>query len=122
MGSPLFDLPLHLARSRAHGPGVPRDPVAVNACGWILAQPDWPGVGRVPTKRSDRQAVQILLLPVCKTRGCGRIVTQFAQRTWPSGLAPGSDPDVPEIGQTEALLIGNHVRTLLIYIGQRPKL
>jgi hypothetical protein len=26
---------------------------------------------------------------------------------------------VVEIGQTEALLIGNHVRTLLLYLGNR---
>jgi len=27
---------------------------------------------------------------------------------------------VVEIGQAEALLIGNHIRTLLLYLGNRP--
>jgi hypothetical protein len=33
---------------------------------------------------------------------------------------PKGDVGVVEIGQAEALLIGNHVRSLLLYLGNRP--
>jgi HEPN domain-containing protein len=36
------------------------------------------------------------------------------------GAGPKRDIEVVEIGQAEALLIGNHVRILLLYLGNRP--
>jgi hypothetical protein len=36
------------------------------------------------------------------------------------GAGPKGDVEVVEVGQAEALLIGNHVRTLLLYLGNRP--
>jgi hypothetical protein len=36
------------------------------------------------------------------------------------GAGPKGDVEVVEIGQAEALLMGNHVRTLLLYLGNRP--
>jgi hypothetical protein len=82
-------------------------------------------LSELEVKYGDTAALRDLAREAAKTNAFPRNYQALFEFTdsirSPRRHGAGPTPSAVQIGPAEALLIGNHVRTLLLYLGQRPE-